>query len=153
MLVCYSTNLMWRSYEPELMHVSSFVCGGPSFFYWIWLVAVHIMLSAFGMRLQRRCRAHWTSGACVHMCVYVCLSVSFSFYLTSTWAVCTYWFFCGAAVSPAAFCLSRLQLWKSEEEMDGSSNVGGRERSGDRLWEKSKDFISARVGWLLYFKG
>lgn len=62
----------------------------------------------------------------------------------------TYWFFCGAAVSPAAFCLSRLQLceskgqkrrgrqWRGMGEMDWSREDGGRKRSGDRLWVKSR---------------
>ncbi len=44
--MCYCINLMWCRYEPELMHVSLFVCAGPLLFYWICLVAVHILLLA-----------------------------------------------------------------------------------------------------------
>ena len=58
---------------------------------------------------------------------------------------CTYWFYCGAAVSPAAFCLSRLQFLRSKRRrrwrrgvVDRHRELGGRERSGDRLREKSR---------------
>lgn len=85
-------------------------------FYWICLVAVHIILLALV------CACKEAQGpldlqrvlACECVCVYICVSVSF-FDLSDqlVYVSCTYWFFCGAAVSPAAFSLYRQQ---SKEE-------------------------------------
>lgn len=120
--------------------------------YWICLVAVHIMLLALV------CACKGVQGPLDLLCE--CMYVSFFDlydHLCSTWAAhLVFFFFCGAAVSPAAFCLSRLRLCKSKEEeerrrrwwwrrrrgeMDRSREVGGRERSVDRLWESQGFYI------------
>lgn len=118
-------------------------------FYWICLVAVHIMLLALV------CARKGVLDPLDLLCECVCMSASFFRYI---WPAIpctsgTYWFFCGAAVSPAALRLSRLQLCEGKEEKkrwkrwwrrrrrgktDRSREVGGWERSGDRLWEKSR---------------
>lgn len=116
-------------------------------FYWICLVAVHIML----LVLVSACKG--VLGPLDLLCECMCGCVFFrSIWPAIEYLSCTYWFFCGAAVSPAAFCLSRLQLCKSKKEkkkeggrMGRSREVGGRERSGYRLWEKS------RISYLLGF--
>lgn len=60
-----------------------------------------------------------------------------------------FFLFCGAVVSPAAFCLSRLQLDKCKEEKKGGGGTGqwietvrwGVGRGQKRDCEKVKDFF------------
>lgn len=89
------------------------------------------------------------------MSLFVFLSASFfrSIRPAIQYISCTYWFLCGAAVSPAAFLFSRLQLFKRKEEeeeekeeerrggeMGRSREVRGKGRGQEIDCEKSQGF-------------
>lgn len=110
-------------------------------FYWICLVAVRIMLLAPVCACKKETGP---TGPPVRVCVCAFFFDPYDQQSSSIayWVFSPPFFACGTAASPAASCLCRLQHEggggeekRMEVRGDGYREVGGRERSVDRLWE------------------